>query len=316
MALHIFQDANALLRFCAETPQGLTTDELAAAGWTDQTQLLSMANQLLANGRLTITQVGPGKLLFKAGDHRLVGLDPAHMAVYQLIEKTSDKGANNRLLKDSSRLQQHTITKITKELMQRRIIKEVKSIQNKNRKVFMLYDVEPAQEVSGGSWYHDGEFAASWVEQLRQRCQQYLEEHNGRAVTLQDVHGHVSMSPGVSVPSEQDIEHIMRTLELDEFVYSVQAATGQMIYTLRSRGVSGHSFDIFAGRLPSHLRETQVDQPGLVVPCLSCHLQNECQSGGRICPEKCNYFTEWLKGTASDMAGRVSGAGDVRMNDW
>jgi len=106
MALHIFQDANALLRFCAETPQGLTTDELAAAGWTDQTQLLSMANQLLANGRLTITQVGPGKLLFKAGDHRLVGLDPAHMAVYQLIEKTSDKGANNRLLKDSSRLHQ------------------------------------------------------------------------------------------------------------------------------------------------------------------------------------------------------------------
>jgi len=315
MALDIFQDANALYRFCAENPQGLTSDELAAAGWTDQTQLLTMANQLLANGRLTINQLGQGKLLFKAGDHRLVGLDPAHMAVFQLVEKAGDKGTNNRLLKDASRLQQHTITKITKELMQRRIIKEVKSIQNKNRKVFMLYDVEPALEVSGGSWYHDGEFAASWVEQLRQRCQQYLEANNGKAVTLQDVHSHVSMSPGVSVPSEQDIEHIMRTLELDEFVYAVQAS-GQMIYTVRKSGTSGHSFDIFAGRLPSHLLETQVDQPGLVVPCLSCHLQNECQIGARVCPEKCNYLTEWLKGTKSDMAGRSLGAGDVRMNDW
>merc|ERR550532_2661785 len=165
----------------------------------------------------------------------------------------------------------------------------------------MLYDVEPAQEVSGGSWYHDGEFAASWVEQLRQRCQQFMEANNGKAVTLQDVHGHVSMSPGVSVPSEQDIEHIMRTLDLDE-----------MVYSLRSRGASGHSFDIFAGRLPRHLLETQVDQPGLVVPCLSCHLQNECQSGARICPEKCEYMTQWLRGTTNDTAGRGLGSGDVR----
>ena len=40
----------------------------------------------------------------------------------------------------------------------KQLIKEVKTVQNRTRKVFMLFDVEPAAEVSGGTWYHEGLF--------------------------------------------------------------------------------------------------------------------------------------------------------------
>merc|ERR1719210_2009889 len=94
------------------------------------------------------------------------GLDAQHMLIYQLIEKMGDKGAWSKVLKDQSNLQAHTITKVTKELMRRQLIKEVKTVQ-KNRKVFMVWGIEPSSEVSGGTWYHEGEFAANWIESLR-----------------------------------------------------------------------------------------------------------------------------------------------------
>mmetsp|Transcript_2152 Transcript_2152/g.4893 ORF Transcript_2152/g.4893 Transcript_2152/m.4893 type:complete len:303 (+) Transcript_2152:268-1176(+) len=294
-------DAEVLFRFCAENAQGVTDDELAAAGWTDKTQLLQLANQLLGQQRLSLLQLASGRLLYKATDPRLVGLDHQHMLVYQLIEKAGNKGTWSRVLKDESKLQQHLVTKITKDLMGRRLIKEVKSITAKNKKVFMLWDTEPAQEVSGGTWYHEGEFAAAWVESLRQQCQQFMESNNGKAVTLQDVHAHLLQKPGPSVPTEEDTAQVMRTLALDEDVYSVQTATGQMVYTQRNR-----AFDIFAGRIPNLFAQSEL--PGLVVPCLSCPVQAECHSGGRICPEKCEYLAAWVRGSGGQAQGQT--------NDW
>merc|ERR1712137_221538 len=91
----------------------------------------------------------------------------------------------------------------------------------------------------------------------------------------------------------------MRTLELDEEAYSVTSQDGRRIFLRKRRGASGEGFSIFAGRMPSYLSGADVDMESshLVVPCLACPLAEECRVGGRICPERCEYLTDWLKGS-------------------
>ena len=44
------------------------------------------------------------------------------------------------------------VTKILKILEQRGLVKNVKSVQHANRKVYMLAELEPAREITGGAW--------------------------------------------------------------------------------------------------------------------------------------------------------------------
>eukprot|EP00747_Dinoflagellata_sp_TGD_P083180 gnl/TRDRNA2_/TRDRNA2_161997_c0_seq1.p1 gnl/TRDRNA2_/TRDRNA2_161997_c0~~gnl/TRDRNA2_/TRDRNA2_161997_c0_seq1.p1 ORF type:complete len:320 (-),score=63.26 gnl/TRDRNA2_/TRDRNA2_161997_c0_seq1:56-910(-) len=283
--------------------------------------VLKAANSLLANNRLSMVKLGGGKLLYQATDPaqaaKMRGLDGQQMLILQLIEKTADKGAWSKWLKDQSNLQQHTISKITKELARRSLIKEVKSVQNRNRKVFMMYDVEPSREVTGGTWYHDGEFATGWIETLRERCQECLSSNGGRAITLKQIHLHVIQQPGPTVPTEDDIAAIMRTLELDEEVFSLQSGVGR-VYSQRRKG-----FDIFAARTPSYIREPTGERPMLTVPCIQCPLESECCVGGRVSPDTCEYISRWLSGEDAAARQDAAAAGrpspmdvDERTLDW
>ena len=40
----------------------------------------------------------------------------------------------------------------------------------------MLYDLEPAQSVTGGAWYSDQDFESEFVEVLNQQCHKFLEQ--------------------------------------------------------------------------------------------------------------------------------------------
>ncbi|CAK9069837.1 unnamed protein product [Durusdinium trenchii] len=310
MALVQVQNLEEMYNYIAERPQ-VTMEDLERAGWPDKTLRTNMANQLLTQNRLEILQAQP--LIVRAVDkilaEKLCRLDPQMRQVYQQIEKAGDKGAWSKSLKDQTKLQQHTITKATKELIKLQLIKEVKSVHNRNRKVFMLYDLEPSKEVSGGTWYKDGEFNSSYVETLREHCLAFLAQHP-RPATQADLHRYVMQHPGPQIPTEEDILSIMKTLELDEDVTSVRTASGQKVFVKRRAGHFQRPFDIFAARLPRFLQPAGEMEGSMVVPCLCCPLRNECKAGGRVCPEKCEYLTRWLQ------REEVSAASEDVTMDW
>lgn len=256
---------DALYKFCLDKPGGVTQADLASVGWTDPGLILSAANQLLSKGLLCLSQLAPGQLLDQAVDpgtaSKFRGLEREHLLVYQMIEKTGSKGAWSKVLKDQTNLQQHTLAKLTKELLRRNLIKEVKSVAHRGRKVFMLSEIEPDKSVSGGAWYHDGEFAAAWISSLREMARSYLENNMSKVKTLQELHTYIQQQPGPSPPMEEDVQAIMRTLELDVIVYSVQSETGQMIYVPQQRPMNGESFDLFQGRLPSWAVPVREESP-------------------------------------------------------
>jgi DNA-directed RNA polymerase III subunit RPC6 len=172
------QYVQRLLYAIAQHPDGITVEDLERNGFEDKTQIMEAANFLSNERRIDFVKHPNGQLAFLPANQykaaKFKGLDPNHVLVYQEIEKVGNQGCWSRTLKDKANLDQHTITKITKELLRRQLIKEVKSVQNRSRKVLMLFDVEPATEVSGGTWYHEGEFAIGWVETLRENCLQFF----------------------------------------------------------------------------------------------------------------------------------------------
>ena len=44
------------------------------------------------------------------------------------------------------------INKCLKALEHRKLVKAVKSVANGNRKVYMLFELEPSREITGGAW--------------------------------------------------------------------------------------------------------------------------------------------------------------------
>ncbi len=66
----------------------------------------------------------------------------------------------------ATNIPQHTLTKTLKILEQRSLVKSVRSVVSKSKKLYMLYDVMPAKEITGGPWYSDQEFDHEFVGEL------------------------------------------------------------------------------------------------------------------------------------------------------
>lgn len=47
------------------------------------------------------------------------------------------------------------------------------------KKVYMLFNLEPDQSVTGGSWYSDQDFESEFVDVLNQQCFKFLQQKVG-----------------------------------------------------------------------------------------------------------------------------------------
>ncbi len=55
-------------------------------------------------------------------------------------------------LRNKTNLQQPAVSKILKNLEGRALVRSVKGVANPTRKMYMLADLEPARELTGGAW--------------------------------------------------------------------------------------------------------------------------------------------------------------------
>ena len=69
------------------------------------------------------------------------------------IERAGNNGISSGDIKKKTNIQQNTVTKATKELDRRCLIKRVKSIHQKTQKIWMLFDLMPSANITGVPWY-------------------------------------------------------------------------------------------------------------------------------------------------------------------
>ncbi|GAB1866150.1 DNA-directed RNA polymerase III subunit RPC6 [Camponotus japonicus] len=218
------------------------------------------------------------------------GADNEEKVVYKIIEEAGNKGIWTRDIRFKSNLMHTQLKKILKSLETKKFIKVVKSVAASKKKVYMLYNLEPDESITGGAWYQDQDFETEFVDVLNQQCYRFLEQkkektkncnigpiaaRNMTFASSKDVWKFIS-DLGISKVklSVTNIEMILNTLVYDGKVERILAGDGSNLY----RAI-----------------EPLVISPGLIrTPCGLCPVRKHCFDDGPVTPIKCQYIREWL----------------------
>ncbi|VDO81115.1 unnamed protein product [Soboliphyme baturini] len=148
-------------------------------------------NKLLTDGRIDIHRVN-NTLIYKvrgvssAVDEKLFGVSNEEQLLYHIIKEGGNRGVWLKDIKDKSNLALAQVRKFLKAMESRKLIKSMKSVGSLQRKIYMLYDCEPATAVTGGVFFSDQDIDIQFVTLLRNQCLKYLKARRASIVSLQD----------------------------------------------------------------------------------------------------------------------------------
>ena len=287
-----------ILSLCREFPRGLSDKVLQNDMPNIDPKIRAGAiNQLLNSGKIDLFRSNEsGGLLYRIkAQSKVAGIrgDQEEYIVYKIIEEAGNKGTWIRDIRIKSNLVQIQLNKVLKALINKKHIKEVKSVNATRKKVYMIYDLEPDPSVTGGAWYTEQDFESEFVEVLNQQCYRYLYDKLEKSRECKDgplAARNMSLSTSKEVLQfisdlgiskiqlkKEDIESILNTLVFDGKVEkSTTTRDGEDIRLYRAI-------------------ESLLPTTGLVkIPCGVCPVAKNCSDIGSITPNKCTYITEWM----------------------
>ena len=94
------------------------------------------------------------------------------------------RGIWTRDIKLSTNINQQILSKILRQLEQRSLLKTVRSVTSKSKKLYMVYEMTPAKELTGGPWYTDQEFDREFVVALCDFITKYVSFANMANTTM------------------------------------------------------------------------------------------------------------------------------------
>lgn len=124
------------------------------------------------------------------------------------------RGIWTRDIKLAANIPQHTLTKTLKILEQRNLVKSVRSVVSKSKKLYMLYDMVPAKEITGGPWYTDQEFDHEFVEELSSFIVSFIKSQGMADVSVINERVRISGISKVEL-SIEELELVLQTLVYD-----------------------------------------------------------------------------------------------------
>lgn len=86
--------------------------------------------------------------------------------IYSYIEASAREGIWTKTLKAKTNLHQHIVVRCLKLLENQRYIKSIKSVKHPTRKIYMLYNLQPSIDVTGGPWFTDLELDTEFIDSL------------------------------------------------------------------------------------------------------------------------------------------------------
>mmetsp|Transcript_25820 Transcript_25820/g.31836 ORF Transcript_25820/g.31836 Transcript_25820/m.31836 type:complete len:340 (+) Transcript_25820:108-1127(+) len=205
---------------------GITNTQLKATFPGDlYLRLVPTINSLTREERLNMSKGPSGELMYKLLNEEIAskfaGLDLQTRMVYQVIETSGNKGIWTRDIRTKSNIQQQALNKIFKTLEARKLIKPVKAVNAKSQKRYMLYDLTPSKEVTGGPWYTaELEFDHEFISEMRKFIMHLCRRLNGgKGVTLKQIAEKMKMANVSRVELKlQEVQQLMQTLAFDYMI--------------------------------------------------------------------------------------------------
>ena len=145
-------------------------------------------------------------------------LSPEDEQVLKAIREAGDVGIWTRTIKSQTKLQVAAMNKALKRLEGKKLIKSVKSVTFKSRKIYMLYELVPSAQVTGGAWYTDGELDTHFINSLRRSVAQFLQPA-GSMKTRAEIAEHIRKSGVSKIPlGTDDVQQVIDSLVMDRAV--------------------------------------------------------------------------------------------------
>jgi DNA-directed RNA polymerase III subunit RPC6 len=284
-----------LIQLATTKPGGISNDDIKTKlGDVSPAIRLQAINKLIQMESLEVLQKGE-TLIYRLKDPSKsaasMNMDNDEKIIYDVIAAGENTGVWVKDIRTKSNLIMTHLTKILRTLENKKLIKAVKSVNASKKKVYMLFNLDPARSVTGGAWYQDSDFEAEFVDVLNQQCLRFLQTKKTEAkklkdgpynvqlkslCTVQEVHEFITRL-GISKIKleEDDLDTILKTIVYDGKAQRVLQTDGKYLY----KAVDS--------LLPAE---------GLVqTPCGICPVIQNCSDVGNITPKSCVYMTEWLE---------------------
>lgn len=263
------------------------SDEKLRAHFHDRhpDKIVAAINELLKSNRLNLLKNAAGSLVYKLVEAdtaaKFEGLTQDQIMVYQQCEKATNKGIWTRDIKNATNIPQHTLTKALKILETRTLIKSVRSVTSKSKKLFMLFDVVPSKEITGGPWYTEQEFDHEFVDELCNYMVNFIKS-KGMA-DMQEIYQRVIASKISTVElSIVDLGTVIQTLVYDGRLEEVDLS----VVRISGRSDSHPNYKVALDTFPPNYFTS--------APCGICPVSSQCTEGGVISPNTCEYMKMWL----------------------
>jgi DNA-directed RNA polymerase III subunit RPC6 len=222
--------------------------------------------------------------------------------VYHHIKSCGNIGVWMKDLVRNTGLHRTVITKAIKALESHAIIKSVKSVKYPTRKIYMLSELSPAVELTGGAWFSDHELDVEFIRALGLMCEKFIKDQvNDDKVgyagmpSASDVLNFIVRSNVTEQPlALSDVEQLLEMLVFDRVITRVTTVRrGESIHVYAPSRISA-----YYERQTLNERALNVDYLAKI-PCGICPVMGDCSlvyepkrmtGRGVISPQTCQYF--------------------------
>ncbi|KAJ1969394.1 34-kDa subunit of RNA polymerase III (C), partial [Dispira parvispora] len=230
-------------------------------------------------------------------------MDNDERIIYQHIEAADNEGIWLKRIKARVGLPSTTVTRCVKRLEQKLLIKAVTSVKNPTQKIYMLYDLTPSVELTGGPWYTDQELDVDFIETLSTQCYKFIlsrsfpsnkpgavygPEHSFYPTAGQVRRFIMEMAISTVDLSVSDVQTLLSVLVYDGKVERLLPAAEHMDWdsddeapTNVGIGAKGKQ----AGKKEADymykaIRNKSAQNALVTIPCGQCPVYNDCCEGG------------------------------------
>ncbi|KAJ3164937.1 34-kDa subunit of RNA polymerase III (C) [Geranomyces variabilis] len=330
-------DEQTLLAIVKAHPKGVDIEDIKIQldGWNDN-DILTHMNQLSSKQYVDFMTLGKtGKLAFKARSaeeaSKTGGMKDEERVIYRLVKEAKNSGIWIKQLKDRSGLHTQLANTVIKNLEKKNIIKWVKPVKTPHKKVYMLFELDPSTELTGGAWYTDNEMDMDFIEQLSTQVYKYIvmksfpqkvkdavyPPSHSAYPSASDIHKFISKSGLTTVPlGVPDVQALLDRLYYDGKVTRIlktgsrsgdpdrmdtdfdddEDEDDEFDDDFRDGGERVRDLDNGDVWMYKAVRGSALEERNAWtdVPCGRCPVREFCKEGGPVNPSNCRYFKDWL----------------------
>lgn len=199
--------------------------------------------------------------------------------VLDVVRSAGAAGIDAATLAAKTKLVKSEVVKALNQLTQQGYVKDTRCFTNKAKKLYILSDIEPSTQVTGGTFYtEERDIDVALVDQARAKIVHLVKAKESLStLQIKQELDSAGLSKRLSV---REVDAINRTLELDGVLDRV--GKGEFD-ELNSRQYK-------MGTLSSDINWVQH------IPCISCPQVLRCNANGAgaVAPQNCTYLSDWL----------------------